>query len=48
MAITLTETAANEVKDIIKENELDENNTYLRVGLRGGGCSGFSFILDLT
>ena len=28
--------------------KLDAENARLRVGVKGGGCSGFSYILDLT
>lgn len=42
MSVTLTERAANEVKRIIQENEM-EAGTILRVEVRGGGCSGFSY-----
>jgi iron-sulfur cluster assembly protein len=48
MAISLTETAAKEVKRIIDEQQLPRDQTRLRVGVRGGGCSGFSYLLDLT
>ena len=49
MALTLTETAAEEVKHILEENDgLDAENTMLRVGIRGGGCSGFEYALDFT
>ncbi len=48
MAITLTETAAKEIKSIIKDQSLPEKETKLRVGVKGGGCSGFSYLLDLT
>ncbi len=48
MAITLTEKAAGEIKNIIKEQNLPEAEPRLRVGVRGGGCSGFSYMLDLT
>src|SRR5437762_11080980 len=48
MAITLTETAAREIKDIIKQQGLPDAETKLRVGVKGGGCSGFSYMLDLT
>ena len=47
MAVTLTERAAEEVRSIIKEQDLGEN-TMLRVGVKGGGCSGFSYALDLV
>jgi len=46
--IKLTENAAKEIKNIIKEQEMSEDNTCLRVGVKGGGCSGFGYILDLT
>jgi iron-sulfur cluster assembly protein len=44
MAITLTERAAKEVKRIIDDQKLD-NSTVLRVGVSGGGCSGFMYKL---
>jgi iron-sulfur cluster assembly protein len=46
--ITLSETAAKEIKSIIKDQGLPEAETKLRVGVKGGGCSGFSYMLDLT
>ncbi len=48
MAITLTEKAAAEIKKIVTEQGLPEQETRLRVGVKGGGCSGFSYMLDLT
>jgi len=48
MPINLTERAATEIKNIIKEQSLPEAETRLRVGVKGGGCSGFSYMLDLT
>ncbi len=48
MPINLTERAAAEIKNIIKEQSLPEAETRLRVGVKGGGCSGFSYMLDLT
>ena len=48
MAIELTETAAKEISSIIEQQELDNDKVRLRVGVKGGGCSGFSYILDLT
>jgi iron-sulfur cluster assembly protein len=47
-AINLTETAAREVRTIIEQQGLDQDKVRLRVGVKGGGCSGFSYILDLT
>lgn len=48
MPISLSEAAAKEIKDIIKQQGLPESETRLRVGVKGGGCSGFSYMLDLT
>ncbi|MCC5828798.1 MAG: iron-sulfur cluster assembly accessory protein [Phycisphaeraceae bacterium] len=48
MAIILTETAAKEIGSIIENHSLDADKTRLRVGVKGGGCSGFSYVLDLT
>jgi iron-sulfur cluster assembly protein len=48
MAISLSESAAREIKTIIQQQSLPEAETKLRVGVKGGGCSGFSYMLDLT
>lgn len=48
MGIALTETAAREIKAIAAQQELDVEKIHLRVGVKGGGCSGFSYLLDLT
>lgn len=47
-AVILSETAAREIKSIIEQQELDAETVCLRVGVKGGGCSGFSYVLDLT
>lgn len=44
MSVTLTEKAANEVRRVISEQKLPEE-TVLRVGVVGGGCSGFQYSL---
>ena len=46
--VILTEAAAREIHKIIAEQELDASKVRLRVGVKGGGCSGFSYVLDLT
>ena len=48
MAITLTESAASRIQEYIKSENLPTGETRLRVGVKGGGCSGFSYLLDLT
>jgi iron-sulfur cluster assembly protein len=48
MPINLSETAAAEIKNIITTQQMPAEKTSLRVGVRGGGCSGFSYLLDLT
>jgi iron-sulfur cluster assembly protein len=47
-AILLSESAAREIRNIIQQQELDAEKIRLRVGVKGGGCSGFSYLLDLT
>jgi iron-sulfur cluster assembly protein len=46
--VKLTEAAAREIKNIVAQQELDAEKIRLRVGVKGGGCSGFSYLLDLT
>ncbi len=46
--LKLSESAAREVRNIIQQQELDASKIRLRVGVKGGGCSGFSYLLDLT
>jgi len=48
MPISLSESAAKEIRTIIKDQGLPDDKTSLRVGVKGGGCSGFSYMLDLT
>jgi iron-sulfur cluster assembly protein len=39
--VILTEAAALQIKDMMKHNE--EEGAFLRVGVKGGGCSGLSY-----
>jgi iron-sulfur cluster assembly protein len=48
MAIALTEAAAKEIRSIIQDQSLPTEQTRLRVGVKGGGCSGFQYHLDLV
>ena len=45
MAIKVTETAVKELKKVITEQQLPAA-VALRIGVTGGGCSGFEYKLD--
>lgn len=47
MAITLTEKAADKIKGVFQQHDMPEGSC-LRVGVKGGGCSGFSYTLDVA
>lgn len=44
--ITVTERAARRIKEILSER--GDPELALRVGIKGGGCSGLSYVLDFT
>lgn len=44
--VILTEAAALHIKDMMKHNE--EENAFLRVAVKGGGCSGLSYGMGFT
>ncbi len=44
MAIKLTETAVREIKKVINEQQFPAT-AALRIGVAGGGCSGFEYTL---
>lgn len=46
MAITISEAAAERVRKLKKKRQTPE--AILRVGVRGGGCSGLTYWLDLV
>ena len=48
MPITLTHKAIAAVKDIIENNSMDQNDSFLKVGVRGGGCSGYTYSMDIV
>lgn len=43
--LTITESALKEIKRILSEEERD-GNKGIRIGVKGGGCSGFSYVFD--
>jgi len=44
MALALTETASKHVKKLLDEQKLQ--GVFLRMGVKGGGCSGLSYSLE--
>jgi len=44
MALALTETATKHVKKMMEEQKLQ--GVFLRMGVKGGGCSGLSYSLE--
>jgi iron-sulfur cluster assembly protein len=44
MGVLITETAAREIKKVITEQKMPET-VALRIGVAGGGCSGFEYKL---
>lgn len=42
--VTLTISAINEIKRLMNEEGFDTEK-YLRIGVKGGGCSGMSYLL---
>ena len=44
MSVTITEKAAKEIQRVMSEQKMPES-TVLRLGVVGGGCSGFQYSL---
>jgi iron-sulfur cluster assembly protein len=44
MAVSMTPVAANRVKELMATQKVD--NAFLRMGVRGGGCSGMTYDLQ--
>ena len=42
--VQFTESAIAEIKRLMNEEGFDQSN-YLRIGVKGGGCSGLSYVL---
>lgn len=47
MPITLTERAAAKIRKVFEQHKMPPGGA-LRIGIKGGGCSGFSYTLDVT
>jgi iron-sulfur cluster assembly protein len=44
--VVLTERAAKEILRVIAEQGFPADSTWVRIGAKGGGCSGFTYVLD--
>ena len=44
--ITISEKALSHLLDIMESEGLSTDKHYLRVGVKGGGCSGLSYVMD--
>lgn len=47
MSITLSEKAAEKIKSLLVSHKMPET-ACLRVGVRGGGCEGLTYALDVA
>lgn len=43
---TITENAENHIFDLMKQQGITTESHVLRVGIKGGGCSGLKYVLD--
>ena len=43
--VVITDSAAQQLKKILEQQNNSEK--YLRIGVKGGGCSGLSYVLDM-
>ena len=44
--ITVSENAKKHLQDLMVKENLTENTHFLRVGVKGGGCSGLSYVME--
>jgi iron-sulfur cluster assembly protein len=44
--ITVSEKALNHVINLMMESGITPDSHHLRVGVKGGGCSGLSYVMD--
>lgn len=44
--ITISEEAMQHLSELMVEEKIDTNTHHLRVGVKGGGCSGLSYVMD--
>lgn len=44
--IKVSDKATQRINDLLSEEKLNKSTHFLRVGVKGGGCSGLSYVLD--
>ncbi len=44
--ITISEEAISHLNEIMEEEGISIDTHFLRVGVKGGGCSGLSYVMD--
>jgi iron-sulfur cluster assembly protein len=44
--ITINEEAMRHLTDLMVEEKINPETHHLRVGVKGGGCSGLSYVMD--
>jgi iron-sulfur cluster assembly protein len=44
--VTITNTALKHLKNIMLEDGINNDTHFLRVGVKGGGCSGLSYVMN--
>jgi iron-sulfur cluster assembly protein len=47
MALSVTERAAARIRDIMTQNGVTEETHGVRLGVKSGGCSGLSYVLEI-
>ena len=48
MKITMTDFAVEKISEMISNGKVSVDKAYLRIGLRAGGCSGYSYLFDVV
>ena len=46
--VSITENAARQARKMMGKDGLDASSTFLRLGVKGGGCSGMSYLIDVA
>ncbi len=47
MALSLSARAADRIREIMSQNGVGEDSHGVRLGVKSGGCSGLSYVLDI-